>query len=95
MEKNWHDLGVDLLSEEDSQELDIIQSHHQADVGFCCTKMFQLWLSKQPTASWNQLIESLRQPGIHMDQLATKIEQMLVQPKSEGTDLVLCKTKQL
>lgn len=85
VEKNWRDLGVYLLPEEDCKELDIIESHHQTDVNFCCTQMFQLWLRKQPTASWNQLIESLRQPGIQMDQLATKIEQMLVQPKSEAT----------
>ena len=40
--------------------------------------MFHLWLQKQPTASWNQLIISLR--NIELIDLATKIEQMLLEP---------------
>ena len=46
--------------------------------------MLDLWLMKQPTASWNQLIEALRQPGINLGTLATKIEQVLLQPESQG-----------
>ena len=46
--------------------------------------MFDLWLKKQPTASWDQLIEALRQPGIELGTLAGKIEQMLLQPKPQG-----------
>lgn len=46
--------------------------------------MFQLWLQRQPGASWNQLIGSLRQPSIGLNQLATNIEQMLLLSKSAG-----------
>ena len=52
----------------------------------CCTEMFQLWLSKQPRASWNQLIDSLRQPGIDLNRLANEIEQML---KSPGMHVII------
>ena len=65
----------------------MIQSQHSTDVSIYCTKMFQLWLNKQPKASWNQLIVSLRY--IDLDHLATKIEQMLLQPKPTGVDIIV------
>ena len=80
----WYDLGIDLLEKDDVAELNIIQSQHSMDINTCCTKMFQLWLNKHPTASWNQLIDSLKQPGIDLDQLATNVEQMLLRPKPAG-----------
>ena len=80
----WHDLGVELLSGDDVEELDTIEAEHPSDLSKCCTKMFNLWLRKQPSASWNQLIAALRQPDIELHTLATKIEQMLLQPKPKG-----------
>jgi len=70
----WYDLGIELLDDEDCDKLDVIQSDHPKDVSACCTQMFKLWLKKQPSASWNQLIQALREPNIGMDKLATKIE---------------------
>ena len=80
----WHDLGIELLDPNDYENLDTIEAEHPSDLIKCCTKMFKLWLKKQPTASWNQLIEALRQPGIELGTLASKIEQMLLQPKPQG-----------
>lgn len=81
----WHDLGVELLdSSDDLDDLDKIEAENKSDLGKCCTKMFQLWLRKQPTASWNQLIEAFRQPNIELHALATKIEEMLLQSKPQG-----------
>ena len=80
----WHDLGVELLDSDDVDNLDRIEAEHKSDLDRCCTKMFQLWLSKQPTASWNQLIEAFRQPDIKLHTLATKIEEMLLQSKPQG-----------
>ena len=81
----WHDLGVELLDCNDHvEELDTIEAEHSSNLTKCCTKMFNLWLQKQPSASWNQLIVALRQPNIELDTLATKIEQMLLQPKPKG-----------
>ena len=73
----WYDLGIELLDDEDCDKLDVIQSDHPKDVSACCTQMFSLWLKKQPSASWNQLIQALREPNIGMDELATKIETMI------------------
>ena len=80
----WHDLGIELLDFNDVGELNTIEAEHPSDLNKCCTKMFDLWLKKQSTASWNQLIEALRQPGIELGTLANKIEQMLLQSKPQG-----------
>ena len=80
----WHDLGIELLHSNDVGELNTIEADHLSDHNKCCTKMFDLWLKKQPTASWNQLVEALRQPGIDLGTLATKIEQVLLQPNPKG-----------
>ena len=37
--------------------------------------MFQLWLNKQPEASWKQLIEALR--GIDLNEVANMTKQQL------------------
>ena len=80
MGPKWYYLGIELLKSDDVKKLNIIQFTHQTDPDICCTKLFQLWLDTQPEASWNQLIKSLRQPGVVLGHLATKIEQMLSQP---------------
>ena len=80
----WHYLGIELLESSDVGELNTVEAEHPSDLNKCCIKMFDLWLKKQPTASWNQLIEALRQPGIELGTLASKIELMLLQPKPQG-----------
>ena len=80
----WYDLGVELLAEEDVQALNEIQRNNPRDVSTCCTKMFQLWLERQPDASWSQLIQALREPNIEMNGLANTIEQKLISI-NEGT----------
>ena len=70
-------MGIELLDDDDCGKLDEIQSNYPKDASTCCTQMFQLWLKKQPSASWNQLIQALRQPSIELDGLANEIEQKL------------------
>ena len=77
----WHDLGIELLDPDDVAELDRIKIQYSQDLNECCKAMFQLWLRKQSDASWNQLIGALKQPGIELDALASKVEQSLLQPK--------------
>ena len=80
----WHYLGIELLHSNDVGELNTIEAEHPSDFNKCCIKMFDLWLKKQPTASWNQLVEALKQPGIDLGTLATEVEQMLLQPNLKG-----------
>ena len=80
----WHDLGIELLDSSDVEDLDKIEAEYKQDIEKCCTRMLRLWLQKQPTASWNQLIEALREPHIGLHTLATKIEHMLLQSQPKG-----------
>ena len=78
----WYELGVDLL--ETYAELNIIRKDHKGDATTSCIDMFLLWLERQPTASWNQLIKSLRQPSIGLETLANKIEYELLRTPELG-----------
>ena len=71
----WHDLGLELLEQEDEETLNQIKSNNPNDVGECCKEMFQLWLRKCDTATWDQLIQALR--VIDLNNLATEIQGML------------------
>ena len=57
----WYDLGVQLLSTEQSCKLDIIKLDHPNDTTMCCTEMFKYWLDVDVDASWNKLIAALEQ----------------------------------
>ena len=74
----WYDLGIELLDDGNLQALDEIQKNNPRDASMCCTKMFQLWLERQPDASWRQLIQALREPNIELNELANTIEQKLI-----------------
>lgn len=77
LDSKWYDLGVKLLEDDECiAMLNQIQYDHSLDTDTCCTKMFQLWLEKQPTASWSHLVESLRQPSVSLNELASRIELM-------------------
>ena len=82
----WHDLWIELLDSNDVGESNTIDAEYPSDLNKCCTKMFavDLWVKKQPTASRNQLTEALRQLGIELGTLTSKIKQMLLQPKPQG-----------
>ena len=71
-------MGIELLDPEDIHTLDEIEKNHPTDVSTCCTKMFRLWLDKQPEASWEQLIQALREPTIGLNELANTTEQKLI-----------------
>ena len=85
----WYDLGIELLGDENLQALDEIQSNYPRDVSSCCTKMFQLWLDRQPEASWRQLVQALREPNIELLELANTLEQKLMSI-NEGSYHSLC-----
>ena len=44
----------------------------------CCQEMFAKWLETPENASWDQLLEALRSPGVQLESLANQIDQMLV-----------------
>ena len=75
----WYDLGVELLGDDDDiAALNEIQCNYPSDIEACCTKMFELWLRKQHMVSWSHLIESMRHSNVKLNELARKIELMLL-----------------
>ena len=78
----WKDLGLELLGLESNNALGIIKNNN-SDVRNCCSAMFQLWLDRQPAASWRRLIEALKQ--LQLNYLANQIELTLTVPGLEFT----------
>ena len=83
----WYDLGIELLEVEDLHALDEIHKNYPRDVGMCCTKMLQLWLERQPDASWEQLLQALKK--VEMNELASTIEQEFLSV-NRGKLFVIC-----
>ena len=79
--EKWFELGTELLDKKHIAALSAVKS----DVTECtarCSKMFELWLERQPEASWRHLIRALQQ--IHMNTLASDIEKLFsIEQKSE------------
>ena len=73
----WKDLGLELLSTGSNDALKVIENN-KGDVRDRCSAMFQLWLDRQPTASWRQLIKALK--GLHLNNIAHQIESKLTTP---------------
>ena len=72
----WHDLGLELLEQEDEARLNEIETNNPSDVSKSCKEMFQFWLNKCTNATWNQLIQALKE--VELNSLATTIEGMLI-----------------
>ena len=81
---DWYDIGVALLDPGDEVVLDTINKNHPGDAEKCAAEMLKLWLARKPEASWDQLLEALRDPSIKLKALAANIENML----SKG--IVIC-----
>ena len=77
----WKDLGLQLLQSDQQYILNIIATNHSNDAVKCCKCFLKKWLETAPDATWNQLIEALRSPGIQLIDLADQIEQMIKQCK--------------
>ena len=58
---DWKRLGLALKL--NFYDLDIIEKDHQGNTKEQILQMFQLWLKKQPAASYEQLIKALREVG--------------------------------
>ena len=68
---------MELFDIEDEPVLNIIRNDHPGDSDRCTAEMLRLWLEKKPDATWNHLIQTLREPNIRLETLASKIESLL------------------
>ena len=71
----WHDLGLELLKQKDVGKLNQIRYSNHTDISEHCKQMFQLWLERYPDATWEHLIQALRE--VELNELASKIDGML------------------
>ena len=80
----WRDLGAQLISDD---KLKIIEYDEGKHAEACCSRMFQVWLQVDVTASWVKLVKALRKPSVAHNALADEIEVRF-------TGIVLCLTMQ-
>ena len=81
----WYDVGLELLEQKDERAVNVIKKNNAGNITECCMEMLELWLNRQPDATWNQLIKALRAPGIELNDAAYKIEGMLL-PSTRGKE---------
>lgn len=74
---HWYVLGIQLLSEKEESELDIIKSNH-TDNKDRCMEMFWHWLKVDINASWQQLLEALHSPAVGLPVVAVDLEKILI-----------------
>ena len=78
----WEEVGVQLLSDQHQNQINIIKANHHGDVEKCCSSLFNIWIQLQPgDATWRALIEAIR--NAHLTNEANEIENMLM--TSSGT----------
>ena len=62
----WKDIGILLgLS---SSMLNLINIDYPTDANSCCREMLDMWLGRDPTASWEKLFTVIESPAISSDQ---------------------------
>ena len=72
----WRDLGIILIKQESVLALKEIEIDNRGNVKECCSKMFSLWLQRQPKANWSQLINALEEVKLYA--LADNIKKSLL-----------------
>ena len=80
----WYELGIELLDEDQLIQLDIIKFNNH-EVTRRCAEMFLFWLSTHSTATWQDLVDALKAPGIELYDVATMVENGLSANQSSGT----------
>ena len=80
----WFDLGIELLDQKYVTELNTIRFDVTKRPRERCSEMFEVWLERQPRASWRRLITALKK--IHMNNLASDVEKMLINEEVATVD---------
>ena len=72
--KKWYDVGLTLMGENSRNQLDVmkVDKHNTYER---CEGMFNLWLERDPEASWNKLIAALKRNNLNTiaDDLTKKL----------------------
>ena len=71
--RKWYELGIELLDEDQLTQLDIIKTNND-EVTRRCAEMFLYWLRSHSTATWLDLVEALKAPGVELNDVAGMVE---------------------
>lgn len=75
---HWYKIGIELMRIEDEGTLKTMNYQYSSDMIKGAERMLELWVDRQPKASWYQLIAALREPHIGLVAKANQIENMLM-----------------
>ena len=62
-----------LLNEDQESHLDTIRNNKTSDNEECCKDMFWYWLTTNLNATWQQLIDALKTPGVNLPAVAAQL----------------------
>ena len=65
------------MEQKDEEHLKLLRDQYGSNIKMATQEMLEFWLNRQPQASWNQLIEALKQEHIGLQYKAQEIEKML------------------
>ena len=69
----WYELGIALLDNDQLPYLESIGTKH-SETTRCCTAMFIYWLQSHSNATWHDLVEALKSPGVELNNVAAMVE---------------------
>ena len=73
----WYELGIELLDDDQLAQLDIIKTNNN-EVTRCCAEMFLFWLRSHASATWQDLVEALKAPGVELNDVAAMVEAQFI-----------------
>ena len=68
-------MGIALLNDDQLKRLEIIKTN-DSEVTRRCTALLIYWLETHSNATWHQLAEALRSPGVELNNVATMVEDL-------------------
>ena len=74
---DWYELGIQLFSESQLARLNEFRTTYSNDHRAGCIQMLQYWLRFSPGATWDNLIDALRAPGLELSVVADEVEKEL------------------
>ena len=64
------------MGQDAADDLDVIRIDHPNNVKECCSRMFNEWRQRNPTASYRHLIDGMKE--VNLIQLASEVGKLLI-----------------
>ena len=71
---DWYEVGIQLFGNSQLPRLDEIRATYSNDRRGGCVEMLKYWLKITPDATWDDLIHTLREPGLELFSVADYVE---------------------